>query len=88
MFREGQKIMAYSWNGVRDWDLVGEVQGSSKKKTPYPGDQLFPAGEYDYVFDVELGENGRTARLPYNDGRRGSLKHWDDSKMVCTGIMV
>lgn len=33
----------------------------------YPGDALFPAGEYDHVFDVELGDN-IMRKLPFNNG--------------------
>ncbi|CAD7931002.1 unnamed protein product [Amoebophrya sp. A25] len=65
MFKTGSTINAYSWNG-REWDLIGEVTG--RPRTAYEGDQFFPAGEYDYVFDVEVGEGGRTAKLPYNEG--------------------
>ena len=41
-----------------------------QKKTPtkkyYPGDGVFKAGEYDYVFDVEL--EGGITQLPFNEG--------------------
>lgn len=33
----------------------------------YHGDALFPAGEYDHVFDVELGD-GIMRKLPFNNG--------------------
>ncbi len=33
----------------------------------YQGDQLFAAGEYDHVFDVELGD-GIMRKLPFNNG--------------------
>eukprot|EP00392_Amoebophrya_sp_AT5.2_P019426 g20256.t1 len=65
MFKTGRTINAYSWNG-RGWDLIGEVTG--KPKQSYPGDQFFAAGDYDYLFDVEVGEGGKTAKLPYNEG--------------------
>merc|ERR1719171_1213418 len=52
MFKEGSNVNAYAWkNGT--WDLIGQVTG--RPKTPYEGDQYFEAGEYDYVFDVEMG---------------------------------
>ena len=50
------------------WNKIGDVlggQGSNKKK--FAGDKYFPAGEYDYIFDVE-DDNGLTKKLPYNDG--------------------
>jgi len=33
----------------------------------YPGDVVFPAGEYDHVFDVDLGD-GLMRKIPYNNG--------------------
>ena len=33
----------------------------------YSGDSLFPAGEYDHIFDVELGD-GIMRKLPFNNG--------------------
>ena len=46
-----------------DWDLIGEVTGqggqgqnSLPKKAYYPGDNLFPAGDYDYIFEI-AGDN-------------------------------
>lgn len=68
-FKDGDKVFAYSWNaGARIWDQIGEVTGSAASKKHYPGDMCFPAGEYDFVFDVELGTD-RKALLPYNKGQ-------------------
>lgn len=33
----------------------------------YPGDDLFAAGDYDHVFDVDLGD-GVMRKLPFNNG--------------------
>ena len=33
----------------------------------YPGDNFFPAGEYEYVFDVD-DESGVPKVIPFNDG--------------------
>jgi hypothetical protein len=33
----------------------------------YPGDEYFPADEYDHIFDVELGD-GIMRKLPFNNG--------------------
>merc|ERR1711957_856429 len=49
-------------------DCVGEVTGA-EAKTAYAGDQYFPAGEYDFVFDVQLGDDDiadNRAKLPFN----------------------
>jgi phospholipase A-2-activating protein len=63
--------------GERKWEYVGEVvdpsggaggggppQGGTKH---YPGDGMFEAGEYDHIFDVELGDNVMR-NLPFNNG--------------------
>eukprot|EP00398_MALV-I-01_sp_L67-1_P000986 gene986-338_t len=67
MFKDKDKVMAYSYNGST-WDCVGEVTGA-EAKTAYAGDQYFPAGEYDFVFDVQLGDDDipeNRAKLPFN----------------------
>jgi hypothetical protein len=37
------------------------------KTVYYEGDRIFPPGEYDHVFDVELGDNV-LRKLPFNNG--------------------
>ena len=41
--------------------------GVVDKPKHYPGDGMFEAGEYDHVFDVELGDNVMR-KLPFNNG--------------------
>lgn len=59
------------------WELIGDVQ--MPKKTPasalkhYPGDQMFPEGDYDHVFDVDCGD-GVLRKLPFNNGG-----NWDEA---------
>lgn len=33
----------------------------------YEGDRLFDAGEYDHIFDIDLGD-GLMRKLPYDNG--------------------
>jgi phospholipase A-2-activating protein len=66
IFREGMKAKAYAWQKGK-WELMGDVQGQQHAKKKYEGDKYFPAGEYDYVFDVQ-DESGIHRRLPFNDG--------------------
>lgn len=33
----------------------------------YEGDFMFKAGEYDHIFDVDLGD-GMMRKLPFNNG--------------------
>ena len=44
-----------------------EQQISVPQTRQYPGDRVFDAGEYDHVFDVELGD-GIMRKLPFNNG--------------------
>ncbi|KAL5715136.1 hypothetical protein ACHQM5_017003 [Ranunculus cassubicifolius] len=62
--REGDNGVAYAWNSSeRNWDKIGEVVDG-------PGDNLSrPAlngTQYDYVFDVDIGDGEPTRKLPYN----------------------
>lgn len=69
---------AYMWKmSESKWDYVGEVvsnpnqgggnMGMVEKPKHYPGDAMFEEGEYDHVFDVELGDNVMR-KLPFNNG--------------------
>ena len=59
------------------WEEIGEVvtgnedgsssMGAVSTTKHYPGDPLFKAGEYDHIFDVELGD-GVMRKLPFNNG--------------------
>lgn len=51
--------------------------GGSKKKH-FAGDQYFPAGEYDYVFDVD-DDSGVPKLIPVNDGDN----HLDVAERFC-----
>ncbi|KAF4733734.1 hypothetical protein FOZ62_022796 [Perkinsus olseni] len=66
MFRQGDEVIACQWASGA-WQKIGVVTGKADKKQ-YAGDQYFPAGSYDYVFDVEMGSAERMAQLPYNNG--------------------
>ena len=69
LFNNFGKAEAYCYKeSENQWQLLGEVTGQNNapQKKYYPGDGLFKAGEYDYIFDVEL-EGGMT-KLPFNEG--------------------
>lgn len=69
-FKDGGTVFAFSWNaGARTWDKIGEVTGSQEEKKFYPGDSVFAKGEYDFIFDVELGPSTGMKKLPYNKGQ-------------------
>eukprot|EP00933_Yihiella_yeosuensis_P068781 TRINITY_DN7476_c0_g1_i4.p1 TRINITY_DN7476_c0_g1~~TRINITY_DN7476_c0_g1_i4.p1 ORF type:complete len:539 (-),score=136.45 TRINITY_DN7476_c0_g1_i4:278-1654(-) len=65
-FKDGATVFAFSWNaGAKQWDKIGEVVGQQEEKKFYDGDPVFPRGEYDFVFDVDMG-GGEMRKLPYN----------------------
>ena len=68
VFKKNGVPCAYMWKteGMK-WEYVGEVvdpnagqgggnMGMMPATKHYPGDHVFPAGEYDHVFDVDLGD--------------------------------
>ncbi|XP_047315801.1 phospholipase A-2-activating protein [Impatiens glandulifera] len=64
VIREGDNGMAYGWN-MREqrWDKIGEVvdgPDDSMSRTTLDGVQ------YDYVFDVDIGDGEPIRKLPYN----------------------
>ncbi|CAK9034831.1 Phospholipase A-2-activating protein (PLA2P) (PLAP), partial [Durusdinium trenchii] len=71
MFNDNGTVFAYMWNaGARCWDKVGEVMGAPKPaKVFYEGDSVFPSGEYDFVWDVDMGPSMGTKKLPFNRGQ-------------------
>ncbi|CAJ1433075.1 unnamed protein product, partial [Effrenium voratum] len=74
MFNDNGTVFAFMWNaGARIWDKVGEVMGSEVQKKHYEGDDVFPKGEYDFVFDVDMGPSRGTSQLPYNKGQNPLL---------------
>mmetsp|Transcript_15532 Transcript_15532/g.47871 ORF Transcript_15532/g.47871 Transcript_15532/m.47871 type:complete len:867 (+) Transcript_15532:108-2708(+) len=69
-FKDGAVVFAFSWNaGARTWDKIGEVVGQEAEKKHYEGDNVFPRGDYDFVFDVDMGPAQGMRRLPYNKGQ-------------------
>ena len=77
IFRNGNIGEAFMWHiDGSYWERIGEVVGSNKdvgggdkgKVKFYEGDRLFPAGEYEYIFDVEMGDN-IMKKLPYNNSQ-------------------
>lgn len=71
------------WKTVdKVWNFVGEVvdPNAGKEKPPglpggpkpFPGDAVYPAGLYDHIFDIELGDNVMR-RIPFNNGANALL---------------
>lgn len=67
LFRNGPQAEAFVWKAQQNtWEKIGDVISGNQKKI-YEGDKYFDAGEYDYVFDVDI-ENSLPSKLPYNEG--------------------
>ncbi|KAI5660997.1 hypothetical protein M9H77_20320 [Catharanthus roseus] len=62
--REGDNGVAYSWN-MREykWDKIGEVVDGPDDSLTRP---VLDGKQYDYVFDVDIGDGEPIRKLPYN----------------------
>lgn len=77
MFKDNGVAKAYSYDASKNsWTELGEVlnapqaaqeTGQGAGTEHYDGDQLFEAGEYDKILNVELGD-GIMRKLPVNNG--------------------
>lgn len=62
--REGDNGVAYSWNmREQNWDKIGEVVDGPNDSMNRP---VLDGLQYDYVFDVDIGDGEPTRKLPYN----------------------
>ena len=68
VFKNGSQAEAYCWKAGK-WEKIGDVisapGGGTAKQ--YEGDRIFEAGEYDHIFDVDLGDN-ILRKLPFDNG--------------------
>ncbi|WOH04652.1 hypothetical protein DCAR_0624063 [Daucus carota subsp. sativus] len=62
--REGDSGVAYAWNMIENkWDKIGEVVDGPDDSMKRP---VLNGKEYDYVFDVDIGDGEPIRKLPYN----------------------
>ncbi|KAK9176955.1 hypothetical protein WN944_028974 [Citrus x changshan-huyou] len=62
--REGDNGVAYSWDMKEQrWDKLGEVVDGPDDGMNRP---ILDGIQYDYVFDVDIGDGEPTRKLPYN----------------------
>ena len=67
LFRNQGNAEAYLWKATEGiWEKIGDVISGNQRKY-YEGDRYYEAGEYDYVFDVDI-QGGLTSKMPYNEG--------------------
>ncbi|KAF0360437.1 phospholipase A-2-activating protein [Gigaspora margarita] len=63
MIRAGDMVEAHQWSQAdQSWHKIGEVVDAVDQKRK----QLYKGREYDYVFDVDIGEGTPALKLPYN----------------------
>ncbi|CAN8269055.1 unnamed protein product [Cochlearia groenlandica] len=64
VIREGDNGVAYAWNMKEQrWDKIGEVVDGPDGVADRP---IFNGDQYDYVFDVDIGDGEPIRKLPYN----------------------
>uniref|UniRef100_A0A2P2MGW9 Phospholipase A-2-activating protein n=1 Tax=Rhizophora mucronata TaxID=61149 RepID=A0A2P2MGW9_RHIMU len=62
--REGDNGVAYAWNlREQKWNKIGEVVDGPDDGLKRP---VLDGLEYDYVFDVDIGDGEPVRKLPYN----------------------
>ncbi|KAK9108785.1 hypothetical protein Sjap_016845 [Stephania japonica] len=62
--REGDNGFAYAWNlREQKWDKIGEVVDGPEDTMNRP---ILNGVQYDYVFDVDIGDGEPIRKLPYN----------------------
>ncbi|KAI3985906.1 hypothetical protein MKX01_038988 [Papaver californicum] len=62
--REGDNGVAYSWNSREQiWDKIGEVVDGPEDGLKRP---VLNRTQYDFVFDVDIGDGEPIRKLPYN----------------------
>eukprot|EP01128_Nolandella_sp_AFSM9_P007085 TRINITY_DN3787_c0_g1_i1.p1 TRINITY_DN3787_c0_g1~~TRINITY_DN3787_c0_g1_i1.p1 ORF type:complete len:803 (+),score=199.68 TRINITY_DN3787_c0_g1_i1:303-2411(+) len=74
--KEGKAFM-YSWDAEGgEWTLVGEIMNAKdneKRDRVESGKRLLGGKEYDFVFDVDVGEGRDMLKLGYNSGENPYL---------------
>ncbi|RLV97007.1 hypothetical protein DV515_00012223 [Chloebia gouldiae] len=67
LIKDNGKVEAYQWSVSEErWIKIGDVVGSSGATQQMSGKVLFEGKEYDYVFTIDVNENGPSYKLPYN----------------------
>ena len=73
IFKNGNAAEAYCFKEGK-WEKIGDVINPNTGAGPattgakiYEGDRIFKQGEYDHIFDVDLGD-GIMRKLPFDNG--------------------
>lgn len=80
VFRTGNNPEAFVWKEAEQkWEKMGDViMPGPEQKDFYEGDDIFPAGYYDYMFNIDIKGKGER-KLPFN---RGSIPLVEAEKFV------
>ncbi|XP_018497325.1 phospholipase A-2-activating protein [Galendromus occidentalis] len=66
LVKEGQNVCAYMWSMQQQtWQKIGDVVGSPDGSSA-GGKIMFEGKEYDHVFNVDIDDNAKPLKLPYN----------------------
>lgn len=71
LFRSGNSPEVHVWKmAEQKWEKMGDVMGPApSQKDYYEGDDFFPAGYYDYIFNIDIKSQGEK-KLPFNRGSK------------------
>ena len=71
LFRNEMNPEVYVWKSAEArWEKMGDVMGPApSEKDHYEGDDYFPAGYYDYIFNIDIKDRGEK-KLPFNKGSK------------------
>lgn len=59
------KLKCYQWS-AGEWLLMGDVTGAAGGTQKQSGKVLHEGRQYDYVFSVDISDNGVPLKLPYD----------------------
>lgn len=59
------KLKCYQWS-AGEWLLMGDVTGAAGGSQQKSGKVLHEGRQYDYVFSVDISDNGVPLKLPYD----------------------
>ena len=85
MIRRGNKVEAHQWTAAEGhWVKIRDLPGGESGEGASEGKKTYRGKEYDYVFDMELGEGTPPLKVPFNNGddpRMAAYNFLQDSDM-------
>ncbi|OQR69655.1 phospholipase A-2-activating protein-like, partial [Tropilaelaps mercedesae] len=67
LVKDGGQVSAYMWSmDQQTWNKIGDVVGAPGDTGSPGGKVMFEGKEYDFVFNVDVDDNAKPLKLPYN----------------------